>query len=107
MPAATVLRLTEVFTAPSTSSETEAVMSDGITELVGQLTLVLKRFSMPEKIKSCRFCNIVLLNVVAFCNAAGSHKESPSQWAAVRSRYRDGNMGMLTLEHIASVDVAW
>ena len=76
MPAATAPTLTEAFTAPSTSSETEAVMSDGIAELTGQLTLVLNRFSVPEKLKSCRSCDIVLLNVVAFCNAAGSHEES-------------------------------
>ena len=74
VPAATALRLTEAFTAPSTSRETEPVMSDGIAELAGQLTLVLNRFSVPEKLKSCRSCDIVLLNVVAFCNAEGSQE---------------------------------
>lgn len=51
-------------------------MSDGIAELAGQLTLVLNRFSVPEKLKSCRSCDIVLLNVVAFCNAEGSQEGS-------------------------------
>ena len=41
---------------------------DGVS---GQLILVLNRFSLPEKLKGCRFCDNVLLNVVAFCSAAG------------------------------------
>ena len=51
-------------------------MSDGIAELMGQLTLVLNKFSVPEKLKSCGSCDIVLLNVVAFCNAEGSQEGS-------------------------------
>lgn len=71
MPAATTPRLTVTWRTPSTLREIEAVNEDGIASLGGQLTLVLNRFSAPEKSKGCKSCDIVLLNVVAFCNAAG------------------------------------
>ena len=68
MPAATTPSLTAACTAPSTSSETEAVNGDGVA---GQLMLVLNRFSFPENLKGRRFFDPVLLNVVALSSAAG------------------------------------
>jgi hypothetical protein len=86
-------------TAPSTSIETEPVNEDGVP---GQSTLALNRLSEPEKLKG-RSCDIVLLNAIAFCSAAGeSHVNGPGKdlWS----------MRMLTLkyfaEEAATVDVA-
>ncbi len=106
VPAATAPRLIAACTLASTSSETEAVDEAGISELTGQSTLVLNRFVAPEKSRGCRFCDIVLLNVVAFCSAASG---SPEENHVSRPLCGAG-IEMLTLEHVAeeaaSVDVA-
>jgi hypothetical protein len=95
-PAATAPRLTVACTSASTSSEREAVDE-----------LVLSRFAVPENLTGCRFWDIVLLNVVAFCSAAGSPKEKNH---VSRPRVGVWGIGILTLERVfdevaASVDV--
>ena len=69
-------------------SKIEAVNEDGIASLGGQLTLVLNRFSAPEKSKGCKSCDIVLLNVVAFCNA---EREKSVGCSSERINEREGS----------------